>query len=197
MRFVSLIIILIPFLMNSQKTTMDTLPYHQIPEYPEEYSSGSIISRMIDGLGYRFYWATEGLTEKDLAYQSTKEARTTYQTIQHIHGLAETILKTSQKLPNIRPYNIPEHSFKDLRMQILTMLQSASQSYLTMDKKELAALSVVFQNGDRTSEFPFWNLINGQIADAIYHTGQIVSFRRISGNPLSSGVNVFMGKTRE
>jgi hypothetical protein len=36
-------------------------------------------------------------------------------------------------------------------------------------------------------------LINGPITDAIYHTGQVVSFRRTSGNPIPKGVNVFLG----
>ena len=33
--------------------------------------------------------------------------------------------------------------------------------------------------------------------DAIYHTGQIVSFRRTTGNPIDSSVNVFMGSYRQ
>jgi hypothetical protein len=42
-------------------------------------------------------------------------------------------------------------------------------------------------------EFPFWNQLNGPIADCIWHTGQIVSFRRSSGNPFTEKANVFMG----
>jgi hypothetical protein len=30
---------------------------------------------------------------------------------------------------------------------------------------------------------PFWHLINGPMADALTHTGQISSFRRLAGNP--------------
>ena len=41
---------------------------------------------------------------------------------------------------------------------------------------------------------PFWNLINGPFSDIIYHTGQVVAFRRISGNPINPGVNVFVGQ---
>jgi hypothetical protein len=36
-------------------------------------------------------------------------------------------------------------------------------------------------------------LINGPIADALTHIGQIVSWRRINGNPQPSGVNPFKG----
>jgi len=36
-------------------------------------------------------------------------------------------------------------------------------------------------------------LLNGPIADALTHVGQVISFRRTSGNPIPKGVNVFMG----
>jgi len=38
-------------------------------------------------------------------------------------------------------------------------------------------------------------MMNGPLADAIYHVGQIVVFRRANGNPQNPRVNVFMGKT--
>ena len=44
------------------------LPYHKIPEYPENYGAGNVLSRLIDGLGYRYYWATKDLRVEDLAY---------------------------------------------------------------------------------------------------------------------------------
>lgn len=72
------------------------LPFYSIPPAAEHYTAANSISRMIEGLGFRYYWATEGL-------------------------------------------------------------------------------------------------INGPITDAIYHTGQVVSFRRTSGNPIPKGVNVFLG----
>ena len=58
-------------------------------------------------------------------------------------------------------------------------------------------MQVIFQRGNELYPYPVWNLLNGPLADAIYHTGQVVSFRRTSGNPLQKGVNVFIGKTKE
>jgi hypothetical protein len=57
----------------------------------------------------------------------------------------------------------------------------------------LDEMDMVFERGTTKQEFPFWNLINGPIADAIWHVGQVVSFRRSSGNPLPQGVNVLTG----
>ena len=49
---------------------------------------------------------------------------------------------------------------------------------------------------DSTS-FPFWNIINGPISDALWHCGQVVLLRRSSGNPFNSKVSVFSGKLRD
>ena len=35
--------------------------YYQIPDYPEPYSAETVAARLIDGLGFRYFWATEGL----------------------------------------------------------------------------------------------------------------------------------------
>lgn len=59
----------------AQKTMTPELPYKQIPEYPEQYTSGNVIARFIDGLGYRYYWATEGLREQDLAYKPSEKGK--------------------------------------------------------------------------------------------------------------------------
>ena len=40
-------------------------------------------------------------------------------------------------------------------------------------------------------------LMNGPLLDALTHVGQILSFRRTSGNPQEAGVNVFLGKKNE
>lgn len=60
----------------------------------------------------------------------------------------------------------------------------------------LEEYNIVFQRGDTKSELPFWNQINGPISDALWHIGQVVSFRRSSGNPFSPRVSVLTGKVR-
>mgnify|MGYP001157097463 CR=1 FL=1 len=75
-------------------------------------------------------------------------------------------------------------------------LDQLNQAYLDIKKikdLDLGNLKIVFERGGSKYNFPLWNLINGPIADALYHTGQIVSFRRTSGNPIPKGVNVFLG----
>ncbi len=174
------------------------LPYYQIPEPPEDYSPGNIMARMLDGLGYRYYWATFELTNDDLNYRPSVDSRTVQQTTEHIYGLSITILNTVNGKPNVRPPQSSEmKDFATLRKSTLDNIYRASQIVKGKGSSDLEGLDIIFQRGERTSSFPFWNLINGPIADALYHTGQVVAFRRASGNPLHPGVNVFTGITRK
>lgn len=173
--------------MSVQVNAQD-LPYYEIPEASDIYTAGSVASRMIDALGFRFYWATEGLTEKDLAFKPNKEARTTEETIDHILGLSQVVLNAALKKPNGGEQ--PKMSFKEKREKTLQNLKRASD--IIKNQKDLSEFKVIF--GDK--KFPFWNAINGPIADAIWHCGQVVSFRRSSGNPFPKGVSVFSGKVR-
>ncbi len=180
---------------HGQNLDIMQLPYEQIPEYPSDFTSGNVVSRFIDGLGYRYYWATEGLTEKDLKHAPSEEGRTMLQTLQHIYGLSQGIVNAPQNLPNIRNTNQPELPFEELRKQTLLNFKKASELLSGKSAEDLATYKVIFQSGDNKREFPYWNMINGQISDAIYHVGQVVSFRRSSGNPMNPKVSVFIGKT--
>lgn len=183
---------------QSEMSTKSDSPYREIPAYPEEYTPGNVAARTIDGLGYRYYWATEGLTEKDLDYRPSEDGRTTRETLDHLYGLSRTIVNATTKTPNIRPApDQPELNFAQKRKKTLENFKQASDILKANGDKGLEEYEIVFQRGERKSEFPFWNLLNGPIADAIYHVGQVVSFRRSSGNPMNPMVNVLIGKTRE
>lgn len=179
---------------NEMGNTSD-LSYYEIPDYPEQYTPGSMVARMIDGLGYRYYWATEGLTEKDLAYEPGNDGRTAGQTIDHIYGLSRSIVNCAMKKPNVRVSE--ELTFAETRKKTLENIKRASDLFKASNSEDMEEFKVVFKRGDQTAEFPIWNLLNGQLADAIYHVGQIVSYRRSSGNPMDPRVNVFSGKNRE
>ncbi len=77
---------------NSQ----ETLPYYQIPDMEENYSAQNIVARMVDGLGFRFYWSTEGLRAEDLAYQPKGEGRNCQQTVNHLYDLSKMMLRLTK-----------------------------------------------------------------------------------------------------
>ena len=191
----ALILIFLSAIMCLETTAQDNLPYHEIPDYPEVYNAETVAARMIDGLGFRFYWATEGLRPEDLEFRPNEEARTTAETIDHIYGLTNVIANATDNKPNERT-DEPALSFEEKRAKTLENLKRASD-ILKSGKSGLADYKVVFRRGESSSEYPYWNLINGPIADALWHCGQVVSLRRSSGNPFNSKVSVFNGKLRE
>jgi hypothetical protein len=173
------------------------LPYKEIPSSPEDYSPGNLLSRMIDGLGYRFYWATEGLTEKDLAYKPSENGRSILETMEHIHTMSNNIVLAPDAKPFVIGTETSTYSFEELRKRTLENLLAASEKVRGATAEEIETYKVIFQRGDQKSEFAFWNLLNGQLSDCLYHTGQIVLMRRASGNPQNPNVNPFLGKTKE
>lgn len=166
--------------------------YYKIPEAPKEYKAGTVVSRMIDGLGFRYYWATYGLTAKDLAYKPSPEARTCEETIDHILGLSQVVLNSALKVPNASPQ--PKMTYAEKRAKTLENLKKASAIF--KESTDLSEHKIIFKRGDKTTEYPFWNQINGPISDALWHVGQVVSFRRASGNPFPKGVSVLRGEKR-
>jgi uncharacterized damage-inducible protein DinB len=169
------------------------LPFSSIPASPQDYTAGNSISRMIQGLGFRYHWATEGLRAEDLEYRPTKEAQSTLGTLQHIYSLTKTILNAAKNEASKRPAPSPPENLEALRVATLKDLQQAATLFLNYSKDEIEELNIIFEREGKKSRFPVWNLINGPIADALNHTGQVVSFRRTSGNPIPKGVNVFLG----
>ena len=173
------------------------LPYYQIPPYPETYTAGTVAARLIDGLGFRYYWATEGLRPEDLQFRPNEAARTTEETLDHIYELSILIVNAPQHEPNQRTQENTAFTFEQKRRQTLANFKTASDLLRASEDKDMAGHNLIFQRGNETSEYPFWNLINGPIADALWHVGQVVSFRRSSGNPFNPKVSVFSGKVRD
>jgi len=107
------------------------------------------------------------------------------------------ILNCISGKPNIRPRDEKEFSYEQLRHQSLLNLKEASDLLKANPDMDMSTKKIVFKRGDKESVFEFWHLLNGQLSDAIYHTGQIVSFRRTNENPVNPKMNVFMGKNRD
>ena len=192
MRYRIYLLIIYVFSLNVSSNAQSKVPYKEIPSYPANYTQGKVISRMIDGLGYRFYWATENLRVLDLNFKPETLARSTFETMDHIYGLSFMILNASKNQVNERR-NPDQMTANELRSAILDNLKLASEAMALVE--DLDELNILFQSSTGRKALPFWHVLNGPLADAIYHTGQIVSFRRASGNPMNPKVNVFMGKT--
>ncbi|WP_051238814.1 hypothetical protein [Gaetbulibacter saemankumensis] len=183
-KFLIALFSILTFQSFAQTMNDETLPYYEIPDYDEAYTAASVAARMIDGLGFRYYWATEGLRPEDLAYKTIESARTSDETIEHLYGLSKFIRNSI--LESNKDANKAELSFEDKRKKTLENLKLVSEVLRRKDNPF---------NLEET-EIPFWNLINGPISDALWHCGQIVAFRRASGNPFTSNVSLFSGKIK-
>ena len=188
-----IIVLTLNTIMSAQNNDKESLPYYEIPDYPENYNQGTVVARMIDGLGFRYYWATEGLRKEDLIFKPNDEARTTEETIDHILGLSNVIVNsTINKVNEKNDYS--GLTFTQKRKMTLENFKKAAN--ILRKSKDLSQYKTIFKGEKGRVNYPFWNQINGPIEDAIWHCGQVVSFRRSSGNPYNSKASVFTGKVR-
>jgi hypothetical protein len=154
--------------------------YHRIPTYPDHVSATSVVTRLLDGLGFRFYWATEGLRVEDYAFRPAKDTKSIGELVIHIWSLVNWVSSSALNSPYEEPKDGPT-----AREGALRIIDKLSKTMLAMSDEDLGKL--------RIRDKPFWNIINGPFSDALTHTGQINSFRRLAGNPVS-GANVFLGE---
>ncbi|MFK7834222.1 MAG: hypothetical protein AB8B52_13190 [Winogradskyella sp.] len=187
--FQTIVIIFISVTWMNEAQNKDDLPYYEIPEYAEEFTAGTMAARMVDALGFRFYWASDSLTEKDLAYKANDDGRSSEETLKHIYDLSQIIVNSTLKEPNASVKE--ELSYLQLRAQTLENLKTAADILRKSD--DISQFKIIF--GAR--EIPFWNQVNGPIADAIWHCGQLAIYRRATGNPINAKVNHFMGKVKK
>lgn len=175
------------FMLNSATSQNSKLPYYEIKEHDIAYTAGSASARMVDGLGFRYYWATEGLREEDLSYKASESGRTSAETIDHIYGLTMFILGAVNIEANKTDEEVAKMTFAEKRKQTLLNIEMIAD--LLRKTEDLSQ----FDN----DKYKFWNMLNGPIADAIWHCGQVVTLRRASGNPFTSNVSVFSGKVKQ
>lgn len=154
--------------------------FHRIPEYPSRVTAASILTRMLDGLGFRFYWSTEGLRPGDFSFSPGPNTRSIQELIRHIWGLMNWISQSVLEKPYERP-EAPD-AIREQALQIICDLRS---TIIAMKDEDLQKLSIEGK--------PFWHIINGPVSDALTHIGQINSFRRLAGNPVLQA-NVFTGE---
>ena len=182
-------LLLLGALTFSQNTMEEEIPYYELPNPSDTFTAGAVAARMVDGLGFRYYWATERLTEKDLAFTPSNGVRSTGETVDHILNLSFVVLDATLKQPNTKR-DFSNASFEDKRKQTLLNFKQAAD--ILRVSNDLSDYKIIL--GER--EFPFWNAINGPIADAIWHAGQIASFRRSSGNPINPNISQFNGTVK-
>lgn len=172
----------------------ETATFSQISTYPTQLNTGTILARMVEGIGFKYFWATEGLTESDLAYSPGNENRTLLQTLDHMYNMLDF---TGYVLEG-KTYPFPETengwTFAVLRDQTLKRIAKIQQHLLSLEDQDLNGKSIHLTMNEQPMEFPIWHLFNGPLIDFMSHLGQVVVFRRANHNPIDPYVQPFMGQ---
>ncbi len=148
----------------------EQVPFYKIPDAPSQVTAGAIMGRLVDSIGFRFRWATEGMVDLDLPYKPAPDCMTHTELMAHIHDLLVTAAKNAGMLPE-EP--LPESaSSGQMTSRVLDVCARLSSLFKSMSESDLAA---------RTPGL--WTMINGPLADCLTHIGQILSWRRLAGAP--------------
>ncbi len=171
---------------------MSELPYASIPDAPVHASATSVMMRMIDGLAFRYRWATEGLRPEDVAFDPGAESQTPRQLLAHILWLANAICRSvgADQTDGDSNEIAGRDDIDGVRRETLERLQAARVALEGLSDEEFGRRTFEIVPGKR---FPVWNVLNGPLADALTHVGQMNAWRRLSGNP-TPRVNVFLGR---
>jgi len=196
-RLISLaVVLLFSVSSHSQESAKPELSMKDISAVPTEHGPGNMLGRMVEGLGFRYYWATDSLTQTDLDYRPSEEARSSFETLEHLYDLSQTISDFAHDRPSARPITSRPTEFEELRTNTLKNLTAAAEVLRGLSEEELSTMTMSFEREGKQTDYSMYNAINGPIADALTHVGQIVSFRRTTGNPRKKGVNVFLGTAK-
>lgn len=129
--------------------------------------------------------------QTDLNYKRSSGARSLGETLDHIYGLFKTIVNSDKQVPTDFTLEQSKMIFEEKRNATLENFRVASMLFL--ESKDISKHTLVFKRDTSSSEFPFWNYINGPIEDAVWHAGQVVVLRMSARNSINFKVNVFLG----
>jgi hypothetical protein len=153
--------------------------FNRIPPYPETVSGTTTIVRLLDGLGFRFRWSTEGLTDEDYGFRPAPDCMSIEELVGHVWGLVNWV---SQSVGLDGSERGDEAAIT--RGRVLEIIHAIRDALCSMSDEDLKETTI--------RGMPFWHIINGPISDALTHVGQINSFRRLAGNPTPKA-HVFTG----
>lgn len=167
--------------------------YKKLPIPAKTVNVNTLLSRQLQGLGFRYYWATHELRKEDYDHRLSDSSRSILEIMDHVFSLCLTVLNSLKDEPNIRPVPALKLDPVLLRRKTLSLIHDIEKTVMTMNASDLENVMITFSTKKGIITYPFMYLMNGPLADTLTHVGQILSFRRSNGNPQEAGVNVFLG----
>lgn len=151
-------------------------------------SGTTVMARVVEGLAFRYYWATEELREEDFSFRPSPDIMSIVELQKHILDLCLMVKQCVFNDERRETHSLEEPDA--LRGQALDILSRVREQLLSMTDADLDACQVWKRDG---KYYPSWHIMNGPLSDALTHVGQINAFRRINGNPTPAGASVFLG----
>lgn len=160
---------------------------YRIPGDPGQFDGARVMARLVDGLAFRYRWATERLRAEDIDFRPGPSSMSTRELMKHVLHLVY-MLEQCVFDANERKSVITEDP-DALRAETLQRLHVVREHLSSLTDGTLAGHRVLKRDGSR---WPVWNILNGPLADALTHVGQLNAWRRLAGNP-TPAANVFAG----
>jgi hypothetical protein len=111
--------------------------YHRIPIYPDHVSATSVLTRLLDGLGFRFYWATEGLRVEDYGFRPAKDTMSIGELVIHVWSLVNWVSSSTFNRPYEEPRDGPA-----AREGALGIIRNLRETMLAMSDEDLGKLRI-------------------------------------------------------
>ena len=164
---------------------------YEIPPAPAILDGVAVFTRFLDGFAFRYYWATEGLRAEDYEFRPGPSSMSTKELLQHVLSLTLMIEQCAENRATRESFESEDPA--TLRLKTLEILQGVRKRLAGLEDHVFAEHRVVRRDG---SIWPVWNIMNGPLADALTHVGQINAWRRLNGNPVAPAA-VFTGTPPE
>lgn len=139
--------------------------FEHLAMVPERCSASGVLQRLVDTIGYRFRRALVGIEDEQLGWRPQVDVQSIDELIDHIGELIEATLAALERRERRRAVWDPFEIF-DLLMRLHQVLDDYDDEDLALIDFSVAGL---------------WTLINGPLADALTHIGQINMLKRLQG----------------
>jgi hypothetical protein len=162
--------------------------YTTIPDPPASMSAGALLSRLCDGIGFRYRWATEGIAAADMGFSPGTGCMSLGELLEHILELLEWVAKNLGLDAGAADPSGSDPAAH--RGRTLDLAAALSARFRGMSDADLDAVRIRSSRGE---SLPAWNMVNGPLADSLTHIGQVLSWRRLAGSP-PPPADVFRGR---
>ena len=147
-----------------------TVRYRTLAASRDSVSGARVVARLLAGMGFRLYWATEGLSTDLYGFRPCEGARSIGETLHHIWDLLSWTHTAVFHTEVRKPADVVL-----VREGALELISRLQDRFSEMEDADLPAVELLGQ--------PFWPVINGPLSDVLAHIGQIAMLRRVAGSP--------------